>query len=170
MESLAKLKPAFKKDGSVTAGNASSVNDGAACVILMSERKMKQLGLTPMGEILSIESYGVEPRVMGIGPAYAVPKALARAGLTQADIGVWEINEAFASQFLAVNRELKIDPGQAQRARLRHLSGSSRRHDGRAHCGNRTVSDETQRGKIRRCLPMRGRRAGHGHVLKNPNV
>lgn len=112
MNSLAKLKPAFKKDGSVTAGNASSVNDGAACVILVSERKLKELGLTALCEILSVESYGVEPRVMGIGPAYAVPKALKSAGLMQDEIGVWEINEAFAAQFLAVNRELKIDPAR----------------------------------------------------------
>jgi len=112
MESLAKLKPAFKNDGSVTAGNASSVNDGAACVILVSERKLKELGLTALGEILSVESFGAQPRIMGIGPAYAVPKALKRAGLSQADIGVWEINEAFASQCLAVNRELEIDPAK----------------------------------------------------------
>jgi len=110
IETLAKLKPAFQKDGTVTAGNASSVNDGAACVILVSERKLKELGLTALGEILSVESVGVEPRIMGIGPAYAVPKALKAAGLSQDDIGVWELNEAFAAQVLAVNRELKIEP------------------------------------------------------------
>ena len=109
IETLTKLKPAFLKGGTVTAGNASSVNDGAACVILVSERKLKELGLTALGEILSVESVGVEPRIMGIGPAYAVPKALKAAGLSQDDIGVWELNEAFAAQVLAVNRELKID-------------------------------------------------------------
>lgn len=110
IEKLAKLQPAFQKGGTVTAGNASSINDGAACAILISERKLKELNLDPLGEILAIESYGVEPRIMGIGPAYAVPKALKRADVVQSDIGVWEVNEAFAAQFLAVNRVLQIDP------------------------------------------------------------
>jgi len=115
LESLAKLKPAFRKGGTVTAGNASSVNDGAACVILVSERKLKELGLKPIAEIISIASYGVDPKIMGIGPAYAVPKALKRAGLSKEDIGIWELNEAFAAQFLACNRELKLDPAIVNR-------------------------------------------------------
>lgn len=115
LESLSKLKPAFRKGGTVTAGNASSVNDGAACVILVSERKLRELGLKPIAEVLSMVSYGVEPRIMGIGPAFAVPKALKSAGLTKDDIEVWELNEAFAAQFLACNRELKIDPVKLNR-------------------------------------------------------
>jgi len=115
LESLAKLKPAFRKGGTVTAGNASSVNDGAACVILVSERKLKELGLKPIAEIISIEAYGVDPKIMGIGPAYAVPKALKSAGLSKEDIGIWELNEAFAAQFLACNRELKLDPAIVNR-------------------------------------------------------
>lgn len=112
IESLSKLKPAFRKGGTVTAGNASSVNDGAACLILISERKLKELGRKPLAEIIAIVSIGVEPRIMGIGPAFAIPKVLKRAGLTKDDIGIWELNEAFAAQFLACNQELGIDPAK----------------------------------------------------------
>lgn len=109
LEQLAKLRPAFKKDGTVTAGNASGVNDGAAALVLMSAEKAKELGIEPLAKILNTDSIGVEPEIMGIGPAYAVPKAIANAGLTAEDIGYYEINEAFAAQFLAVDRELKLD-------------------------------------------------------------
>lgn len=109
LEKLAAMKPAFKKDGTVTAGNASGVNDGAAALVLVSAEKGKALGLTPLAKLRSTANYGVPPELMGIGPAYAVPKAIKLAGLTAADIGYYEINEAFAAQFLAVNRELKLD-------------------------------------------------------------
>ncbi len=109
LEKFAKMKPAFKKDGTVTAGNASGVNDGAAALILMSADKAKELGIKPLAKILSIDNFGVEPEIMGIGPAYAVPKAIRNARLTEEDIGYYEINEAFAAQFLAVNRELNLD-------------------------------------------------------------
>lgn len=109
LEKLAAMKPAFKKDGTVTAGNASGVNDGAAALVLMSADKARELGLRPLARLLSTASAGVEPEVMGIGPVYAVPKAIQYAGLSALDIGYYEINEAFAAQFLAVNRELKLD-------------------------------------------------------------
>ncbi len=112
MEKLSAMKPAFKKDGTVTAGNASGVNDGAAALVLVSAEKGKELGLKPMAKLRSTANFGVPPEVMGIGPAYAVPKAIALAGLTAADIGYYEINEAFAAQFLAVNRELKLNMEQ----------------------------------------------------------
>ena len=112
MEKLSAMKPAFKKDGTVTAGNASGVNDGAAALVLVSAEKGKELGLKPMAKLRSTANFGVPPEVMGIGPAYAVPKAIALAGLTAADIGYYEINEAFAAQFLAVNRELKLSTEQ----------------------------------------------------------
>ena len=112
MEKLSAMKPAFKKDGTVTAGNASGVNDGAAALVLVSAEKGKELGLKPMAKLRSTANFGVPPEVMGIGPAYAVPKAIALAGLTAADIGYYEINEAFAAQFLAVNRELKLSMEQ----------------------------------------------------------
>jgi acetyl-CoA C-acetyltransferase len=109
LEKLAQLKPAFKKDGTVTAGNASGINDGAAALVLMTARKASELGVKPIARILSTASYGVAPEIMGIGPVYAIPKALKYAGLELSDIDYFEINEAFAAQFLAVNRELKID-------------------------------------------------------------
>lgn len=109
IEKLAKLKPAFLKDGTVTAGNASGVNDGAAAVVLMSSEKAEELGVAVLAKVLATANAGVEPRIMGIGPAYAIPKALEYAGLSLDDIGYFEINEAFAAQFLACNRVLKLD-------------------------------------------------------------
>ncbi len=108
MEGLQKLRPAFKKDGTVTAGNASGVNDGAASLLLMSAQKARELGLKPIAEVLATAAVGVAPEIMGIGPAYAIPKALKEAELSPEDVDYYEINEAFAAQFLAVNRELKL--------------------------------------------------------------
>ncbi len=110
LEVLAKLRPAFKQGGSVTAGNSSQTSDGASFVIVMSETMMKAQGLSPMGRLISVASAGVNPRYMGIGPVEAVPKALARAGLKLKDIDQIELNEAFASQSLAVIRELGLNP------------------------------------------------------------
>ncbi len=109
MDSLAKMKPAFKKDGTVTAGNASGLNDGGASLVLSSADKAKELGLKPLARIVSTASAGVDPKIMGFGVVPAVQKALKFAGLTMSDIGIWELNEAFASQIIACNRELKID-------------------------------------------------------------
>lgn len=109
IEKLSKMKTAFKKDGTVTAGNASGVNDGAAAFVLMSAEKAEELGIKPLAKILTTDNMGVEPEIMGIGPAKVVPKAIANAGLTKEDIGYYEINEAFAAQFLAVNKELNLD-------------------------------------------------------------
>jgi acetyl-CoA acyltransferase len=110
VESLAKLKPAFALNGTVTAGNSSQTSDGAAFVIVMSERLINQLGLKPIARLLNCASAGVPPRVMGIGPIEAVPKVLKQAGLNLNDIDLFELNEAFASQSLAVIRELKLNP------------------------------------------------------------
>lgn len=111
MESLAKLKPAFKKDGgTVTAGNASGLNDGASALLIMSEEKANALNLTPLARIVTSASAGVPPRVMGYGPIPATKKALDRAGLKIKDIGLVEINEAFAVQSLAVMEDLELDP------------------------------------------------------------
>ncbi|HBF5133331.1 TPA: acetyl-CoA C-acetyltransferase [Clostridioides difficile] len=108
-EGLAKLKPAFKKDGTVTAGNASGINDGAAMLILMSQQKADELGIRPLAKIKSYASAGVEPEVMGTGPIPATRKALKKAGLSINDIDLIEANEAFAAQALAVKNELQID-------------------------------------------------------------
>jgi 3-oxoadipyl-CoA thiolase len=111
MEKLAKLRPAFKKDGgTVTAGNASGLNDGSAAVLIMSEEKANELGLKPMARVVTSAVAGVPPRTMGIGPVPATKKALERAGLSLDDIGLIELNEAFAVQSLAVMRELGMNP------------------------------------------------------------
>ncbi|WP_129019500.1 thiolase family protein [Edaphocola flava] len=109
-EKLAELKPAFIKDGSVTAGNSSGINDGAAALLLASEDAVKKYGLKPLAKIIGRAIAGVDPAVMGIGPVPATEKALQRAGLKIEDIGLAELNEAFASQSLAVVRDLKINP------------------------------------------------------------
>lgn len=112
VEALAKLKPAFAQGGCITAGNSSQTSDGAAFVVLMSERLMKQLNLKPVARMMSYAVAGVDPRIMGIGPVAAVPKALKLAGLKLADLDLIELNEAFAAQALAVVKELQIDPAK----------------------------------------------------------
>ncbi len=110
LEALARLKPVFAAGGSVTAGNSSQTSDGAAFVVVMSEKMVNELNLKPVARMMSYASAGVEPRIMGIGPVAAIPIALKQAGLQLADIDQIELNEAFAAQSLAVIRELGIDP------------------------------------------------------------
>jgi acetyl-CoA acyltransferase len=110
LEVLSKLKPAFAAGGCVTAGNSSQTSDGAAFVIVMSEKLVKQLGLTPIGRLVACASAGVEPRIMGIGPVAAIPKVLKQANMNLGDIDTIELNEAFASQSIAVIREAGLDP------------------------------------------------------------
>lgn len=109
LEALAKLRPVFAANGSVTAGNSSQTSDGAAFVLVVSERMMKKLDVQPMARLVSYAVAGVPPRIMGIGPVYAIPKALENAGLKEKDIDLIELNEAFASQSLAVIRGLDLD-------------------------------------------------------------
>lgn len=110
LEELSKLKPAFAKDGTVTAGNSSGINDGAAALIIVNEEVIKKYGLKPLARIVSVGASGVEPAYMGIGPVPATQKALKRAGLKISDIGLVELNEAFASQSLACIRDLGLNP------------------------------------------------------------
>ncbi|MBI1191647.1 MAG: acetyl-CoA C-acyltransferase [Bacteroidetes bacterium] len=110
IESLAKLRPVFAANGSVTAGNSSQTSDGAAFVLVCSERMVREHNLTPIARMVTCTTVGVEPRIMGIGPVAAVPKALKLAGLNLQDIDLFELNEAFASQSLAVIRELGLNP------------------------------------------------------------
>jgi acetyl-CoA acyltransferase len=110
VEILSKLKPAFAAGGCVTAGNSSQTSDGAAFVIVMSEKMSKELGLKPIGRLVSCVSAGVHPRIMGIGPVAAIPKALKQANMKLSDINLIELNEAFASQAIAVIREAGLDP------------------------------------------------------------
>lgn len=110
LEALARLKPAFIKDGTVTAGNASGINDGAAALLLAGKDAVEQFGLQPMARVVTMGVAGVDPAIMGIGPVPAVRKALKRAGLSVEDIGLWELNEAFAAQSIACIRDLQLDP------------------------------------------------------------
>jgi len=112
LEALAKLRPAFAKDGTVTAGNASGINDGAAAVVVMTAAEAAKRGITPLARIVSWATSGVDPAVMGTGPIPATKKALAKAGWTIADLDLIEANEAFAAQALAVSRELGFDPAR----------------------------------------------------------
>jgi acetyl-CoA C-acetyltransferase len=111
-EALAGLRPAFDKSGTVTAGNASGINDGAAAVVVMSAKKAKELGCKPLARIVSFGTSGIDPATMGMGPVPATRKALERAGWSAADVNLFELNEAFAAQACAVNKELGIDPAK----------------------------------------------------------
>ncbi|MBN1374901.1 MAG: thiolase family protein [Dehalococcoidia bacterium] len=125
MEGLAKLPPAFKKDGQVTAGNSSGLNDGCSMVLIMSSDKAKELGYKPMAKWICGGDYGVDPKLMGIGPAYAIPVALKRAGLKLKDLDVMECNEAFAVQQLAVIAELEKQLGEkVDRSKWNMLGGA----------------------------------------------
>jgi acetyl-CoA C-acetyltransferase len=108
VDKLGALKPAFKKDGSVTAGNASGINDGAAALVVTTAEKARKVGTPPLARILAYVSTGVDPRIMGIGPIPAVRKVLERAGLETSQVALFELNEAFAAQSLAVVRELGL--------------------------------------------------------------
>jgi acetyl-CoA acyltransferase len=110
LEALARLKPVFHANGTVTAGNSSQTSDGAAAALVMSERKARQLGLKPVARFVSFAAGGVPPEIMGIGPVVAIPKALGLAGLRLQDIDLVELNEAFAVQALAVIRRAGLDP------------------------------------------------------------
>lgn len=110
IEGLAKLRPVFANGGTVTAGNSSQMSDGAAFVIVMSEEMVKELGLEPEARLVAYAAAGLEPRIMGMGPLYAVPKALKQAGLELKDIDLIELNEAFASQSVALKKELNLNP------------------------------------------------------------
>jgi acetyl-CoA acetyltransferase family protein len=111
-EALARLRPAFREGGSVTAGNASGINDGASAVLLVEADRARELGLQPMARIVSTAVAGVDPAVMGIGPIPATRKALDRAGISAADLDLIELNEAFASQSIVCINELGLDPGK----------------------------------------------------------
>ena len=110
LEGLGKLRPVFANGGSVTAGNSSQMSDGAAFVIVMSEEMIKELGLEPEARLVAYAAAGLEPRIMGMGPVYAIPKALKQAGLQLNDIDLIELNEAFASQSVAIKKELNLNP------------------------------------------------------------
>ena len=140
MESLAKLKPAFKKDGTVTAGNASGMNDGASAVILMTADKAKSLGVAPMARIVSMSSAGLDPSVMGLGPVPATRKALKKAGLTLEDLDLIELNEAFAAQSLGCLKELGLDMGSEGYAKVNVNGGAIAHGHALANSGTRILT------------------------------
>lgn len=142
METLSKLKPAFRFDGTgtVTAGNSSGMNDGASAVVVMSEEKAGELGKKPLVRILSSSSVGVDPRIMGIGPAAAIPKALQKAGLQLEDIGLFELNEAFAAQSLGCLIEMGMTPGTAMYDRVNVNGGAIALGHALANSGTRILT------------------------------
>ena len=135
-ESLGKLKPAFDKAGTVTAGNASGINDGAAMVVVMSASKAKELGLKPLARLVAFASAGVDPAIMGTGPIPATTKCLEKAGWTPADLDLIEANEAFAAQAMSVNQDHRLGPQQGERQRRGHLAGPPDRRLRRAGAGD----------------------------------
>ena len=155
LEALARLRPVFAQGGTVTAGNSSQTSDGAAFVLVMSERMVKELNLEPVARMVNYATEGVDPRIMGMGPVKAVPKVLKQAGMKLADIDLIELNEAFASQSIAVQRELGIDPRQAQRQRRRHCPGPPAR----------LLRRQAQHSTVRRAAPARAE-VRHGHGLR----
>jgi acetyl-CoA acetyltransferase family protein len=170
-ETLAKLKPAFKKDGTVTAGNASGINDGAAGVVVMSGAMAKQLGLQPIARVVSFGSAGVDPAIMGTGPIPAVRKCLDRAGWSAKDLDMIEANEAFAAQAMSVNKELGFRPGECQRQRRRDFHRPPDRRIRRTDSGHAAVRHAAHRRQQRSRYPVyrwrSGRRPGSGkNVIK----
>lgn len=139
-ESLAKLRPAFKSDGIVTAGNSSGMNDGASAVVIMSEDKAKELGIKPLVNILGTSSAGVDPRYMGMGPVPAMKKVLAKTGLTLEDIDLFELNEAFAAQALGCLKELGMDMGTELYKRVNVNGGAIAHGHALANSGTRILT------------------------------
>ena len=142
-ETLGKLRTAFRKDGgTVTAGNASGLNDGASAIVVMSQRMAQERGLEPLGVVESYASVGVEPRVMGIGPITATRQALEKVGLRVEDVDLFELNEAFAAQSLAVRSELGIRGGPRESPRRRDRARPPDRGERRAHPRHAAARDE----------------------------
>ena len=164
LDSISKLRPAFDKEGSVTAANASGINDGAAVVVLMKASEAAKLGKTPLARIVSWAHAGVDPAIMGTGPIPASRAALQKAGWKAGDLDLIEANEAFAAQACAVNKELGWDTEQGQRQRRRDRDRPSDRRLGRAradHAAVRNAEAQFQEGPRH---PLHRRRHGHRHV------
>ncbi len=139
-EKLAKLKPAFKPDGIVTAGNSSGMNDGSSAVVIMSEEKAQELGIQPLVNILTVTSAGVDPRYMGLGPVPAIRKALKKTGLTLEDMDLIELNEAFAAQALGCLKELGMDMGTEMYKRVNVNGGAIAHGHALANSGTRLIT------------------------------
>jgi hypothetical protein len=166
LEGLAKLRPVFAAKGSVTAGNASQMSDGAGAVLLVSEKILKQFNLKPIARFRGFAVAGVPPEIMGIGPIEAIPRVLKQAGVNQDDVDWIELNEAFAAQALAVMRTLELDPQQGEPARRRHRARpSARRHRRHPH-RHRDGGDAARRGEIRHGHHVHRHRHGGGRAVR----
>jgi len=163
LEKLADLKPAFKPDGTVTAGNASGINDGAACLVIASDRAVNRYGLKPMGRVVGWGVAGVDPAIMGIGPVPASRLALKRSDLSLGRIDLVEINEAFAAQVLAGSEGARSGQRHSQRQRRRHRPRPSRRRQRSPDLAHPSVRAEAAEPKVRLGLPLHRRRPGDRH-------
>ena len=161
-EAVSQLKPVFRPDGRVTAGNCCPLNDGAAALVVMSDTKAAELGITPLARVVSTGVSGLSPEIMGLGPVEASKQALARAGMSIDDVDLVEINEAFAAQVLPSARDLGIDEEQAQRQRRGHRARPPVRHDGRTHHHHAAQRPAHARQDDRPRDDVRRRRPGHG--------
>ncbi len=161
MESLGKLKPAFGKNGSVTAGNASGIVDGGAAVVVMPLDEAQKRNLKPLGRIVSWGIAGVDPKIMGSGPVPATRIALKKAGLKLDDIDLIEVNEAFAAQYLGGGEGARAQSRQGQRQRRRHRAGTSAGRDRHAAADYAAVRTRTAQGEVRAVHGVHRRRAGH---------
>lgn len=173
LEILTKLKPAFKKDGTVTPGNASGMNDGASAVVVMSETKAKELGSKPLVKIVSSAVAGVDPSVMGLGPVPAIHKALAKANLTLEDIGLFELNEAFAAQALGCLIELGMEPGTELYNRVNVNGGAVAHGHALGNSGTRiltTLINEMKRRNVKYGLAALCIGGGQGIAVVVENV
>ena len=172
-ESLAKLRPVFKKDGVVTAGNSSGMNDGASAVVVMSEEKANELGKKPLVKIVSFSSVGCDPRIMGIGPVGAVKKALEKAGLSLEDMDLIELNEAFAAQSLGCLKELGMLPGTEMYKRVNVNGGAIAHGHALANSGTRiltTLIYEMKRRDVRYGLATLCIGGGQGMAMVVENI
>ena len=161
LEQLKKMRPAFKEGGTVTAGNASGINDGAAAVVIMSAAKARELGKKPLAVFRGFAAAGVDPSIMGYGPVPAVQKLLAKAGLTKDDIDLFELNEAFAAQAAACVQELGLDPAKGKCERRGHRAGASGGLYGSAALGDADARDGPPQGPLRGHQPVYRRRTGN---------
>ncbi len=161
-DKISQLKPVFRPNGTITAGNACPLNDGAAAVVIMSDTKAKELGLTPLARIVSTGVSGLSPEIMGLGPIEAIRKALAKAGKTISDIDLVEINEAFAVQVIGSARELGIDEDKLNVLRRRDRAGPPVRHDRRPHHRDAAEQPGHPRQDLRDRVDVRRWRPGHG--------
>ena len=170
LEGLAGLKPVFREGGTVTAGNACPLNDGAAAVIVMSDTKARELGITPLARIVASGVTGLNPEIMGLGPVEAIRQTLGRAGMTIDDIDLVEINEAFAAQVVPSAKELGISYDKLNVQGRRHRPRPPLRPDRGPHHDHAAQRPRGHRQDHRPRVDVRRRRPGHGHDRRAPVV